>query len=84
MQMYSELGLNEEDKAKENRRDETDFGETDLGGRNNIDQSQPTNHGDNSIDQPMEDFLPNEKRVVYDKMNPSMQPGSLFPNMKEF
>lgn len=34
MQMYCELGLNEEDKAKENRRDETD-----LGGRNNIDQS---------------------------------------------
>jgi hypothetical protein len=79
MQMYSELGLNEEDKAKENQRDESV-----LGGTSNLDQSEPINFGDNSIDQPMEDFLPNEKRVVYDKMNPSMQPGSLFPNMKEF
>jgi hypothetical protein len=79
MQMYSQLGLNEEDKAKENKRDETV-----LGGTSNLDQLEPINVGDNSIDQPMEDFLPNEKRVMYDKMNPSMQPGSLFPNMKEF
>ena len=79
MQMYSELGLNEEVKAKENQRDESV-----LGGTSNLDQSEPINFGDNSIDQPMEDFLPNEKRVMYDKMNPSMQPGSLFPNMQEF
>jgi hypothetical protein len=79
MQMYSQLGLNEEDKAKENRRDEAV-----LGGTSNLDQSEPINFGDNTIDQPCEDYLPNEKRVVYDKMNPSMQPGSLFPNMKEF
>ena len=79
MQMYSELGLNEEDKAKENQRDESV-----LGGTSNLDQSEPINFGDNTIDQSFEDYLPNEKRVMYDKMNPSMQPGSLFPNMKEF
>jgi hypothetical protein len=49
-----------------------------------LDQSEPIKFGDNSDDQPCEVFLPNEKRVMYDKMNPSMQPGSLFPNMKEF
>jgi hypothetical protein len=79
MQMYSQLGLNEGEKAQENTRDEAI-----LGGTSNLDQSEPTNFGDNTIDQSFEDYLPNEKRVMYDKMNPSMQPGSLFPNMKEF
>jgi hypothetical protein len=40
--------------------------------------------GNHNIDQPCEDYLPDEKRVKYDEINPSMQPGSLFPNMKEF
>jgi hypothetical protein len=34
--------------------------------------------------QPCEDFIPDEKRVEYNRINPSMQPGCLFPNMKEF
>jgi hypothetical protein len=62
MQMYSQLGLNEEDKAKENRRDEAV-----LGGTSNLDQLEPIDFGDNTIDQPCEDYLPNEKRVMYDK-----------------
>lgn len=45
MQMYSQLGLNEEDKAKENKRNEAV-----LGGTSNLDQSEPINFGDNSID----------------------------------
>jgi hypothetical protein len=77
--MYSQLGLNEGEKAQENTRDEAI-----LGGTSNLDQLEPTNFGDNTIDQSFEDYLPNEKRVMYDKMNPSMQHGSLFPNMKEF
>jgi hypothetical protein len=36
--MYSQLGLNEENKAKENKRDETV-----LGGTSNLDQSEPIN-----------------------------------------
>jgi hypothetical protein len=42
MEMYSQLGLNEEDKAKENKRDEAG-----LGGTSNLDQSEPINLGDN-------------------------------------
>jgi hypothetical protein len=79
MQMYSQLGLNEGENAQDNTRDEAV-----LGGTSNLDQSEPINFGDNTIDQTFEDYLPNEKRVMYDKMNPSMQPGSLFTNMKEF
>lgn len=40
--------------------------------------------GDQLADQPCEDYLPDERRIVYDRMNPSMQPVSLFPNMREF
>ncbi|XP_020396599.1 uncharacterized protein [Zea mays] len=79
MQMFSQLGFNEGENAQDNTRDEAV-----LGGTSNLDQSEPINFGDNTIDQTFEDYLPNEKRVMYDKMNPSMQPGSLFPNMKEF
>jgi hypothetical protein len=79
MQMYSQLGLIEEDEAKKNRRDE------DLrGGTSNLDQSDPIDLGDHNIDQPCEDYLPDEKRGMYDKINPSTQPDSLHPNMKEF
>jgi hypothetical protein len=39
---------------------------------------------DHHADQPCEDFIQDEKRVVYNTMNPSMQLGYLFPNMKEF
>jgi hypothetical protein len=39
---------------------------------------------DHHADQPYEDFIQDEKRVVYNRMNPSMQLGCLFPNMKEF
>lgn len=43
---------------------------------------------DHLADQPCEDYLPDERRIVYDRMNPSMQPSmqpdSLFPNMREF
>jgi hypothetical protein len=85
MQMYCNLGLNEGEKAEENARDEAfNEGEKAQENTSNLDQSEPITFGDNTIDQSFEDYLPNEKRVMYDKMNPSMQPGSLFPNMKEF
>jgi hypothetical protein len=77
--MYSQLGLIEEDEAKENRRDEAL-----QGGTGNLYQSDHIDLGDHNIDQPCEDYLPDEKRVKYDKINPSIQLGSLFPNMKEF
>ena len=71
--------------GKENVRDEAvKEGEKAQENTSNLDQSEPINFGDNIIDQSCEDYLPNEKRVQYDKINPSMQPGSLFPNMKEF
>jgi hypothetical protein len=49
-----------------------------------LDESNHIDSGDHNIDQPCEDYLPDEKRVKYDKINPSMQPDSLSPNMKEF
>ena len=49
-----------------------------------MDESDHIDSGDDNIDQQCEDDLPDEKRVKYDKINPSIQPGSLFPNMKEF
>jgi hypothetical protein len=79
MQMYSQLGLIEEDETKENRRDEAL-----RGGISNLDESDHIDLGDHNIDQPCEDYLPDEKIVKYDKINPSMQPDNLFPNMKEF
>jgi hypothetical protein len=79
MQMYSQLGLIEEDETKENRRDEAL-----RGGTSNLDESDHIDLGDHNIDQPCEDYLPDEKIVKYDKINPSMQPDNLFPNMKEF
>jgi hypothetical protein len=78
-QMYSQLGLIEEDEAEENRRDEAL-----RGGTTNFDESDHVDSGDQNTDQPCEDYLPDEKRAKYDKINPSMQPSSLFPNMKEF
>jgi hypothetical protein len=78
-QMYSQLGLIEEDEAEENRRDEAL-----RGGTTNFDESDHVDSGDQNTDQPCEDYLPDEKRAKYDKINPSMQPGSLFSNMKEF
>jgi hypothetical protein len=85
MEMYCNLGLNEGETRKENVRDEAvKEGEKAQENTSNLDQSEPINFGDNHIDRSFEDYLPNEKRVQYDKMNPSMQPGSLFPNMKEF
>jgi hypothetical protein len=85
MEMYCNLGLNEGETTKENARDAA-VNEEGKSQENtsNLDQSEPINFGDNTIDQSFEDYLPNEKRVMYDKINPSMQPGSLFPNMKEF
>ena len=77
MHMYSQLGLIEEDEAEENRRDEAL-----RGGATNLDESDHIDSGDDNIDQQCEDDLPDEKRVKYDKINPSMQPDSLFPNMK--
>jgi hypothetical protein len=93
IQMNSQLGLIEEDEAEENRKYEALRGDT-----SNLYQSDHIDLGDHNIDQPCEDYLPDEKnidqpcenylsdekRVKYDKLNPSMQPGSLFPNMKEF
>jgi hypothetical protein len=79
MQMYSQLGLIKEDETEENRRDEAL-----RGGTSNLDESDHIDSGDHNINQPCEDYLPDEKRVKYDKINPSMQPGNLFPNMKEF
>jgi hypothetical protein len=79
MQMYSQLGLIEEDEAEENRRDEAL-----RGGTSNLDESDHIDSGDHNIDQPCEDYLPDEKRVKYDKINPSMQPSNLFANMKKF
>jgi hypothetical protein len=85
MEMYCNLGLNEGETGKENVRDEAvKEGEKAQENTSNLDQLEPINFGDNHIDRSFEDYLPNEKRVQYDKMNPSMQPGSLFPNMKEF
>jgi hypothetical protein len=78
-QMYSQLGLIEEDEAEENRRDEAL-----RGGTTNFDESDHVDSGDQNTDQRCEDYLPDEKRAKYDKINPSMQPGNLFPNMKEF
>jgi hypothetical protein len=49
-----------------------------------LDESDHIDSGDDNIDQQCEDDLPDEKRVKYDKINPSMQSDSLFPNMKEF
>jgi hypothetical protein len=79
MQMYSQLGLIERTRLRK------------------IEEMKPyevlqviwikSDHidlGDHNIDQPCEDYLSDEKRVKYDKINPSMQPDSLFPNMKEF
>lgn len=40
--------------------------------------------GDDPTDHECEEYIPDEKSVAYDRMNPSMQPGSLFPNIKEF
>jgi hypothetical protein len=79
MQMYSQLGHIEEDDDEEVRRDEAL-----RGGTSNMDQSDHIDSTDHNIDQPCEDYLPNENRVKYDKINPSLQPDSLFPNMKEF
>jgi hypothetical protein len=78
-QMYSQLGLIEEDETEENRRDEGL-----RGGATNFDESDHINSGDHNTDQPCEGYLPGEKRVKYDKINPSVQSDSLFPNMKEF
>lgn len=68
-QMYSQLGLIEEDEAEENRRDEAL-----RGGTTNFDESDHVDSGDQNTDQPCEDYLPDEKRAKYDKINPSMQP----------
>ena len=65
--MYSQLGLIEEDEAEENRRDEAL-----RGGTTNFDESDHVDSGDQNTDQPCEDYLPDEKRVRYDKINPSM------------
>jgi hypothetical protein len=76
--MYSQFGFIEEDEAEESRRDEALRGAT-----SNLDQSDHIDLGDHNIDQPCEDYLSDEKRVKYDKINPSTQSDSLFPNMKE-
>lgn len=68
-QMYSQLGLIEENEAEENRRDEAL-----RGGTTNFDESDHVDSGDQNTDQPCEDYLPDEKRAKYDKINPSMQP----------
>jgi hypothetical protein len=78
-QVYSQLGLIEEDGAEGNKRDEAL-----RGGTTNSDESDHIDSGDQNTDQPCEDYVPDEKRVKYDRINPSMLPGSLFPNMKEF
>jgi hypothetical protein len=79
MQMYSQLGLAEEDNAEESRREEAFRGVT-----RDFEQSEHVMFLEESlIDQACEDYLPDEKSVMYDKTNPSMQPGILFPNMKE-
>jgi hypothetical protein len=68
-QMYSQLGLIEENEAEENRRDEAL-----RGGTTNFDESDHVDSGDQNTNQPCEDYLPDEKRAKYDKINPSMQP----------
>jgi hypothetical protein len=78
--IYSNLGLNKEGKDENSRRHEFCRG----GSTCHVQQSGDIDKDDHLADQPREDFLPDEKRVVYDRMNPSMQLGCLFPNMKEF
>lgn len=77
-QMYSQLGLNKEDEV-ENKRDESC-----RRGSSNLEQSYKIDKDDPLADVACEDYLPDEKRVVYDRLNPLMYLDSLFPNMKEF
>jgi hypothetical protein len=69
---------------KRTRQRETEEMKPYEGGTTNSDESDHIDSGDQNTDQPCEDYVPDEKRVKYDRINPSMLPGSLFPNMKEF
>ena len=71
-EIYCNLGLNKEDEPCENG--------TNCPPQKSLDIDNEDHHAD----QPCQDYIPDEKRVVYNRMNPSMQPGCLFPNMKEF
>jgi hypothetical protein len=79
-EIYCNLGLNKEDEDENSRSDKF----YSSGSTCHAQESGDINKQDHHADQPCEDFIRDEKMVVYDMMNPYMQPGCLFPNMKEF
>jgi hypothetical protein len=80
-EVYCNLGLNSDDEAAKNRnRDRFYSSGTTSHSQERVDIDNEDHHGDEEC----EDYIPDEKRVVYNRINPSMQPGCLFPNMKEF
>ena len=66
--IYSNLGLNKEGKDENSRRHEFCRG----GSTCHVQEIRDIDKDDHHVDQPCEDFLPDQKRVVYDRMNPSM------------
>jgi hypothetical protein len=80
-EVYCNLGLNSDDEAEKNRNRDTFYSSgTTSHSQERVDIDNEEHHGDEEC----EDYIPDEKRVVYNRINPSMQPGCLFPNMKEF
>jgi hypothetical protein len=80
-EVYCSLGLNSDDEAAKNRkRDRFYSSGTTSHSQERVHIDNEDHHGDEAC----EDYILDEKRVVYNRMNPSMQPGCLFPNMKEF
>jgi hypothetical protein len=71
--LYGLLGLSREDEEERNRREE---------GCPNVDVDSTS--ADNGADRGIEDYLPDERRIVYDKDDPVIELGSTFPSMKEF
>lgn len=64
-EIYFNLGLNKEDEAANNR-----F--SGSGTNCHAQGSLDTDNEDHHADQPCQDYIPDGKRVVYNRMNPSM------------
>jgi hypothetical protein len=67
-EIYCNIGLNKEVEAENSRRDEFYR----YGSTCHVQEIRDIDKDDHHVDQPCEDFLPDQKRVVYDRMNPSM------------
>lgn len=74
--IYAQLGLVEEDEREMREKDQACYAGVGTRISNELD--------DDGATMPCEDSLPQERRILYDQDNPVMEPGSLYPSMKEF